>query len=91
MNDSIQIMRLSEVIALTRLCKSTLRNRTKKGLFPTSFRMGGQCSGFFRHEVIATINAMAAGLSDNQIKDLVEQLQKERLERAGEFLNQTAA
>ena len=91
MNNGVQIMRLAEVLAMTRLSKTTLWHRTRDKLFPPSFKLGGTSSGYLKHEVIAVINAMAIGASDKELKALVKHLLEQRKQSADAFLQAIAA
>jgi prophage regulatory protein len=74
MNNQTKILRKPEVIKATGLSNTSLFERTKDGLFPTSISLGGRAVGFLENEVTAVVTARAAGQDDDQIRHLVKLL-----------------
>lgn len=69
-----KIIRRPDVLNNTGWSKSTLYNRLKDGLFPPAIDLGARAKGWYDLEVSKTIQAMIAGYSDQQLKDLVSDL-----------------
>jgi len=69
-----KIIRRQEVLESTGWSKSTLYNRLKTGLFPTPISLGARAVGFVESECNKVIQAMIAGYSEQQLKDLVHDL-----------------
>lgn len=68
------IIRRPQVLKNTGWSKSTLYNRLKDGLFPAPISLGARAVGFVESECDKVIQAMIAGYSDQQLKDLVQDL-----------------
>ena len=81
-----KIMRKPEVIQATGLSNTSLFERTKDGLFPTSISLGGRAVGFLESEVTAVVIARAAGHDDEQVRSLVKLLLAKRKESADALL-----
>ena len=69
-----KIIRRPEVLSKTGWSKSTLYNRLKEGLFPTPISLGVRSIGFVESECDRVIQAMIAGYSEQQLRDLVQDL-----------------
>jgi len=77
-----QILRKSDVIALTNLSKSTLYNRIKDGLMPTSISLGSRACGFIASEIYTVLDAFCQEQTPEQIKQLVSELIQQRKKAA---------
>jgi prophage regulatory protein len=71
-----QTLKRPDVLNDTSWSKSTLYNRIKAGLWPTSVSMGARVVGFVKTECEAIINPMIAEKIPEKIKPLVTQLVK---------------
>ena len=69
-----KIIRRTTVLENTGWSKSTLYNRLKDGLFPAPISLGARAVGFVESECDKVIQAMIAGYSEQQLKDLVQDL-----------------
>ncbi|PAY01861.1 transcriptional regulator [Pseudoalteromonas sp. HM-SA03] len=69
-----KIIRRPEVLSKTGWSKSTLYNRLKEGLFPTPISLGARSVGFVESECDRVIQAMIAGYSEQQLKDMVQSI-----------------
>lgn len=69
-----KIIRRAAVLENTGWSKSTLYNRLKDGLFPAPISLGARAVGFVESECDKVIQAMIAGYSEQQLKDLVQDL-----------------
>jgi prophage regulatory protein len=80
-----RILRKTDVLILTNLSKSTLYNRIKDGLWPTSISLGARAVGFVQAECEAVLQAMIAEKSPTEIKVLVQELitQRKQLVQGG--------
>lgn len=90
-NANIQILRKPEVIKITGLSNTSIFERTRKGLFPTSVSLGGRAVGYLEHEVKAVLTARAAGHTDEQVRELVTSLQEMRVASCNELMSLFAA
>ena len=55
----MKILKICEVIKLTRLSKTTIYNMAKEGRFPAPMKLGKRSSGFFQHEIDAWLQDCA--------------------------------
>jgi prophage regulatory protein len=83
---NIKILRKPEVIQITGLSNTSIFERIREGLFPTSVSLGGRAVGFLDFEVFAVVAARAAGHNDEQIRHLVKLMTAKRKESANDFL-----
>ena len=75
---AIKIDRIKTVCADTGMKRSTLYLRQSQRQFPKSISLGGRTVGWIRSEVEAINRARSAGLSDEQIRALVIELESKR-------------
>jgi len=83
---AIRILRKNEVTQITGLSNTTIYERKKAGLFPTSTSLGGRAVGYLEHEITAILNAYAAGYVDQEIKQLVKLMLEQRKQNASAFM-----
>ncbi|MGE6462285.1 helix-turn-helix transcriptional regulator [Pseudoalteromonas tetraodonis] len=69
-----KIIRRPQVLKNTGWSKSTLYNRLKDGLFPPAISLGARACGWVESECDKLIQAMIAGYSEQQLKDLVQDI-----------------
>jgi prophage regulatory protein len=81
-----KILRKAEVIQMTGISNTGLWERTKTGIFPTKIPLGRRSIGYYEHEILAVLNAYAAGRTEEQIKELVTLMIAKRKEQADAFL-----
>jgi prophage regulatory protein len=86
MTNKTQILRKPEVIKMTGLSSTSIFEKTKSGLFPTSISLGSRAIGFIEFEIQALLAAHAAGRTDEQIRELVSLMIAKRKEQADAFL-----
>lgn len=84
----ITILKLSEVIELTRRSKTTLWQDCKDGIFPPSIKLGHKSVGYIEYEVQTVLHARAIGLTDNQVREVVSQLVEQRKQSASKLLQE---
>ncbi len=77
-NAQYRVNRKPEVLERLGLSKSTLANRINDQLLPPPISLGGRSVGWLEHEVIAVIQARAAGKTDEEIRFLIQSLVEER-------------
>jgi prophage regulatory protein len=75
----IRIIRLDEVITVVNFSKSSIYDLMNKGLFPSSFKIGGRAVAWLESDIMKFINALAQERSQDEIKELVEYIKKQRL------------
>jgi len=73
-----RILRRPETQTIFGLAKGTIRNRIIDGLLPPPIDLGGRAVGWIESECITVLNAMISGKSQEQIKQLVSELVKQR-------------
>ena len=81
----LRIQRKTEVIAQLGVCLSTLRTRIIDGLYPPPINLGARAVGWLAHETEAVIAAVAAGRSEGEIRELVQQLIELRTQLAEHY------
>ena len=60
-----RLLRLPEVIQMTRISKSTIDRKIKKGLFPQSVRLGPTSVAWWESEVLAWMADRPRALEDH--------------------------
>lgn len=83
LKDTLRILRIKQVKALTGLPNSTIYDHAKKGLFVHPIKLGERISGWPESEVTAIMGARIAGKSEADIKTLVTDLQNQRMANWG--------
>ena len=84
-NTPLRIQRKAEVIQQLGICLSTLRTRIIDGLYPPPISLGARAVGWLAHETEAVIAAIAAGQSEDEIRELVGQLIELRTQLAEHY------
>ena len=79
----IEIIRLPEVSRTTGLARSTIYLRIEQGLLPKPVSLGGKAVGWPATEISQINAARIAGKSNEEIKDLVDDLEKQRGKERG--------
>ena len=80
-----RILRLSEVLERFGKKQTAVRDAIAAGLFPSFVQLGGRCIGLPEHELEQIIRARIAGLSDDDIRKLVERIHADRARIADEL------
>lgn len=75
------LLRLPDVMAATALARPTLYRDMRRGLFPRPVKLG-RASAWPSDAVAAVIAARIAGKSDDEIRALVDDLQRQRADAA---------
>lgn len=75
---SLQILRLPKVIENTGLARSTIYLRIEQGLLPKPVSLGGKAVGWPATEISQINAARIAGKSNEEIKNLVDELENQR-------------
>lgn len=57
----MQLLRMSEVIAMTKLSRTAINDLVADGIFPRPIRVGARAVRWFEHEVLAYINSRPRG------------------------------
>ena len=91
MKQQVKIIKLSEVIALTKLSKTSIYERVKDGLITPPFSLGGRSTGYNEFEIQDVLLAMAAGYSNKEVRALVKSLIAKRKQVANDLLASLAA
>lgn len=77
-NTQYQLIRRPEVLSINPRSKSALQLDEKAGLFCPPVSIGQRAVAYLKHEVEAVIQARVEGQSQEQIKQLVSELIKQR-------------
>ena len=80
---SLQILRLPQVIENTGLARSTIYLRIEQGLLPKPVSLGGKAVGWPASEISQINAARIAGKSNEEIKNLVDELENQRSKERG--------
>ena len=72
------ILRRRQVEQATGFSRSTIYLRIKQGLLTQPVRLGARAVGWPASEVLALNNARIAGLSENEVRRVVDQLHAAR-------------
>lgn len=76
------LMRLPAVAAAVGVSPLTVKRNWKKGLFPKPVKIGARAIAFPEHEVAAVNAARIAGKTEDEIRQLVNDLERQRLNAA---------
>ena len=80
---SLRILRLPQVILNTGLARSTIYLRIEQGLLPKPVSLGGKAVGWPATEISQINAARIAGKSNEEIKNLVDELENQRGKEKG--------
>jgi prophage regulatory protein len=80
------IIRLPQVKKYSGYSRSTIYLRITQGLFPKPIKLGARASGWLLREVDELNKARVAGLSDDDIRSLVQKLEASRQSTAQEIV-----
>ena len=75
-------LRLKKVIDAMGISRSTVYLRIRQGLMPPPVKIGERCSAWPNYEITAINAARLAQKSDTEIRELVAQLQRQRMTAA---------
>ena len=78
-----EIIRLPEVSRSTGLARSTIYLRIEQGLLPKPVSLGGKAVGWPATEISQINAARIAGKSNEEIKNLVDELENQRVKERG--------
>ena len=81
----IEIIRLPEVSRTTGLARSTIYLRIEQGLLPKPVSLGGKAVGWPATEISQINAARIAGKSNEEIKNLVDELENQRGKERGTY------
>jgi prophage regulatory protein len=88
---NLKVIRKPEACALAGLSNTSLFEQTKAGIFPPPISIGARAVGFISHEIQTVIAARSIGKSDDEIRQIVKALIKQRETSANGLLNQLVA
>jgi prophage regulatory protein len=81
-NSSI-VVRRKEVLELLKISRSNLYQKIEKGLWPTPIQLGARAVAWLSNENEKVLSAMIAGQSQDEIRELVKRLIKDRQQFKG--------
>lgn len=90
-NTNIKVIRKPEACLLAGLSNTSLFEQIKAGIFPPSISLGTRAVGFIFHEIQALLAARSVGKSDDELREIVKALIKQRETSANTLLASLAA
>ena len=75
-----RIIRKEAVLERFPISTTTLYKQMNEGIFPPNIALGGRSVGWIEHEVDSVITAVAQGLGETTLKQLVAELVAKRNE-----------
>jgi prophage regulatory protein len=79
------LFRRPKVLEIQGIGKTNLQNRINEGLFPEPISIGGRAVAWPSYEVESITNALIAGKSPSEIRQLVAYMMEKRNELGGEI------
>jgi prophage regulatory protein len=77
-NTHLKVIRKPEAICLAGLSRTSLYEQSRKGLFPKPISLGERAVGYLEHEVQTVIAARSVGKTDQELREIVKSLMKQR-------------
>lgn len=77
--NQVTILKLPEVIQKTKQSKSAIYDGMNKGVFPKSFLISLKSIGWLESDILSFIQALAQEKSQDEIRELVKELEAQRL------------
>jgi prophage regulatory protein len=90
-NINLKVLKKPEIKAITTDGNTAQFEKIRQGLLPPYFHLGKRSVGMFEHECITIVTARAAGKSDDEIRQIVKALIKQRETSANDLLKQLVA
>lgn len=87
---TIQLIRKEQVRALYACGKTHLQDQINKGLIPKPIQIGQRAVAFYESEIQASLAAMVAGYSDDQLKAFVKELVERRKDLISKYVKESA-
>lgn len=85
-HQQVKVIRKPEIKSLTGLSPTGQFEQIRDGLLPKYINLGARSVGLFEHEVETIVMARSIGKSDNEIREIVKALIKQRTESANDLL-----
>jgi prophage regulatory protein len=89
--NALKVIRKPEACRLAGLSNTSLYEQTRAGIFPPPISLGARAVGFISHEIQAVLAARSVGKSDDEIRQIVKALIKQRETSANDLLKQLVA
>jgi len=77
---TLKILKLSEILELLAISRSTLYRKIDNGTFPPPISLNERAVGFLSGEINKTFEAMINGAQTEELKELVKLILNERSE-----------
>jgi prophage regulatory protein len=90
-NNELKVIRKPEVCNLAGISNTSLFEQTKSGLFPPPISIGARAVGFISHEIQTVLAARSVGKSDDEIRQIVKALIKQRETSTNDLLKHLVA
>jgi prophage regulatory protein len=88
---NLKVLKKPEIKAITTDGNTAQFEKIREGLLPPYFNLGKRSVGMFEHECITILSARAAGKSDDEIRQIVKALIKQRETSANDLLKMLIA
>lgn len=76
--NAFRVIRMAELLRQTGISKTELYSKIKEGTFVPSIQLGARSVGWIESEVNTNLAVMSVGSSNEEIRELVVQLVKQR-------------
>jgi prophage regulatory protein len=90
-NTNLKILKKPEIKAITTDGNTAQFEKIREGLLPPYFNLGKRSVGMFEHECTTIVAARAAGRSEDEIRQIVKALIKQRETSANDLIKQLIA
>lgn len=90
-NYNLKVIRKPEAYHLAGISKTTFYEQTKSGLFAPPISIGSRAIGYILLEIQTVIAARSIGKSDDEIREIVKALIKQRETSANDLLKHLEA
>jgi len=90
-NTNLRVIRKPEACNLAGLSNTSLFEQTRAGIFPPPISLGARAVGFIFFEIQTVLAARSIGKSDDEIREIVKALIRQRETYANLLLKNLAA
>lgn len=87
---AIKLMRKEQARALYASGKTHFQNQINKGLIPKPIQIGQRAVAFYESEIQASLAAMVAGYSDEELKEFIKELVEKRKDLISKYVKESA-
>jgi prophage regulatory protein len=87
----LRVIKKPEIKIITSYSVTTQFEKIRQGLLPKYFSIGARGVGLFEHECVAIVSALAAGKTEDEIRQIVKALINQREQSANKLLRHLVA